>query len=73
MTFPANRLPAVRLWSAGGRVFCRITVPWRDAGGGLTREWALIASPTAPHLRRLTVYRRSPGPPAFPDEPPAAA
>ena len=53
------------------RFVCRIPlIPRDDAPHGLARELVLVVSPTAPHLRRLTVYRRHA---IAPTEPPRAA
>ncbi|HVC35160.1 MAG TPA: hypothetical protein VNL16_16730, partial [Chloroflexota bacterium] len=53
------------------RLICRFPLIARyDATHGLARELVLVVSPTAPHLRRLTVYRRHA---IAPTEPPRAA
>ena len=73
MTSPSRRSP-LRLRSTRGRLCCLIALPTRDrAAGGFVRELALVASPTAPYLRRWIVYRRGADPPTPPDEPPRAA
>ncbi len=64
---------AFRLRPVRNRLLCLIRLPWRDANGISTRELALVASPTSPYLRRLTVYRRRATPPSYPDTPPKAA
>lgn len=33
-------------------------LPADDTSHGFTRELVLVLSPTVPHLRRLTIYRR---------------
>jgi len=54
-----------------GRLLCRFALPpCHGAGSPLARELVVVLSPTAPHLRRLTVYRRLAADPA--DTPPAA-
>jgi hypothetical protein len=54
-----------------GRLLCRFALPpCHGAGSALARELVLVLSPTAPHLRRLTVYRRLAAGPA---DPPQAA
>jgi hypothetical protein len=53
------------------RLICRFTL--RPHGGprpALSRELVVVVSTAAPHLRRLTVYRR---PGAGPADPPRAA
>lgn len=49
------------------RLICRFPFfSARDATRGFARDVVLVVSPTAPHLRRLTVYRRR----TAPSEPP---
>jgi hypothetical protein len=68
MTSPFSRLLARRL---RGRLICRFALrPCRGADAALARELVVVLSPSAPYLRRLTVYRR---PAAGPAEPPRAA
>ncbi len=67
-----NLAGAFRLRSVRHRLLCLIRLPWRDVSGTHTRELALVASPTAPYLRRLTIYRRREAPPSCPDTPQAA-
>ena len=56
MTFRSSRLPWLRLRSARGRLLCLVALPDRTgATGRFAAELALIASSTAPCLRRLTV------------------
>lgn len=67
----SSGLPFLRLRPLRGRLLCLIALPV----GGAGRELALVASPTAPHLRRLDVYRgggRPTGPRAPGDLPGAA-
>ena len=66
----SSRLLSFRLWSLRRRLVCRLGLPQRDA---LARELVLVASPTAPHLRRLTVHRRLGAPSLLPDDAPEAA
>jgi|GEM_PF-5553458 len=41
------------------RLICRFPLFLADdTSRGLTRELVLVLSPTVPHLRRLTIYRR---------------
>jgi hypothetical protein len=68
MTSPFSRLLAGRL---RGRLICRFALrPSRSASAALARELVVVLSPSAPYLRRLTVYRRLA---AAPTEPPRAA
>jgi hypothetical protein len=54
-----------------GRLICRFALrPSRGASSALARELVVVLSPSAPYLRRLTVYRRPTGGPV---EPPRAA
>ncbi len=68
-----NLAGALRLRPIRNRLLCLVRLPWCDASSTCTREFALVASPTSPYLRRLTVYRRSGAPPSYPDTPPKAA
>lgn len=69
MRSPFSRIPSLRLRAARGRLLCLISLPLRgDASSGLARELALVASASAPHLRRLTVYRQLRNPPLRPDD-----
>jgi hypothetical protein len=68
MTSPLSRLLAHRL---RGRLICRFALrPPRGAGSALACELVIVLSPSAPYLRRLTVYRRLA---AGPTRPPRAA
>src|SRR5438067_582133 len=70
MTSPSKRLP-LRLRSTRGRLCCLIALPGRDwAAAGFVRELALVASPTAPYLRRLGRHRRSGAPGVTPPSDP---
>jgi len=61
--------PTLRLLARPFRLLCRLPLP---AVGGAPRELALVASPAAPYLRRLTVYRRPARQPLEFDPPRAA-
>ena len=66
-----SRLLTVRLRPGRGELLCRLALPpARCLPDGLARELVVVASPTVPCLRRLTVYRRVTG---APEEPPRAA
>jgi hypothetical protein len=56
-------MPTLRIVSLGGRCVCLLSLPRLHARAGFVRELLVIASPTSPRLRRLTVYRRLAGPP----------
>ena len=72
--FSCRRLPSLRVCATRGRLVCRISLPrWEAGPRGIIRELALVVSPTAPHLRHLTVYRRPASPPVTPGDPPQAA
>ena len=59
MTSPSSWLPWLRLRSGRGRLICLVALPARTGTTGrVAAELALIASPTAPRLRRLTVLHR---------------
>lgn len=74
MTFLFSWRPSLRLRPTRGRLVCRISLPVRRfARGACHRELVLVASPLAPRLRRLTVYRRLADPLRGPDEPPRTA
>jgi len=67
----SNRRFSLRLRRRRSGLLCRLVLPDFSAlPDGLAREFVLLASPTTPHLRRLTVYRRRSG---APDEPPRVA
>lgn len=67
----SNRRFSLRLRRRRSGLLCRLVLPAFTAlPDGLAREFVLIASLTAPHLRRLTVYRCLRG---AQDEPPRAA
>jgi hypothetical protein len=65
-------MPTFRLRSFRGRLLCLLSFPRLHATDGYVREILVIASPTPPRLRRLTVYRRLAGPPPRPRIPRAA-
>jgi hypothetical protein len=65
-------MPTIRLRTFRGRLLGLLSLSRIDPAGGYCRETVLIASPTSPRLRRLTVYRRLGGPPPRPDLPRAA-
>lgn len=66
-----SRLLTVRLRPGRGELLCRLALPpARCLPAGLARELVVVASPTAPRLRRLTVYRRAGDAPV---DPPRAA
>ena len=53
------------------RLICRFALrPYGGPAPAHSRELVVVVSPTAPHLRRLTVYRRLAAGPA---DPPRAA
>jgi hypothetical protein len=71
MISPSSRAFPLRLWAARGRLVCLLALPHRFlAPPGFARHLVVIASPTAPRLRRLMVYRRLA---ASPDDSPQAA
>ena len=73
LTFRSSRLPWLRLRSGRGRLLCLVGLPIRSGPTGrFAAELALVASPTAPRLRRLTVLRRLDAG-AHPDGAPRAA
>lgn len=68
----SSRWLPLRLRPAGGRLICRLLfpfLPWH----AFQRELVVVASPTAPHLMRFTVYQRPPGLDGHLDDPPRAA
>jgi hypothetical protein len=65
-------MPTIRLRTFRGRLLGLLSLSWLNVTGGYVRETLLIASPTSPRLRRLTVYRQLGGPPPRPDLPRAA-
>jgi hypothetical protein len=65
-------MPTIRLRTLRGRLLGLLSLSRLNAAHGYVREDLLIASPTWPRLRRLTVYRRLGGPPPRPDLPRAA-
>lgn len=74
MICPSSQPLSIRLRTLGGRLYCLIRLPRLGAGArDLVAETTLVASPSAPHLRRFTVYRRLAGPPSHPDGAPEAA
>ena len=64
---------SVRLRTVRRRLLCLIGLPEQSTDGAFTRQLVLVASPTAPHLRRLTVHRRLGAPSLLPDDAPEAA
>lgn len=64
---------SVRLRTVRRRLLCLIGFPEQGIDGAFTRQLVLVASPTAPHLRRLTVLRRLGAPSVLPDDAPEAA
>lgn len=74
MISPSNRLPRLRLWTARGHLFARLSWPARHTLlTDVSDELVLIASPTTPHLRRLTLLHRRSRPPVLSGGPPEAA
>ncbi len=72
MSFLSSPLSPLRLQPLGWRLICRLRfpfLPWHTA----QRELVVVASPTAPHLRRLTVYRPQSDLDGHVDDPPQAA
>ena len=68
MTSPFSRLLARHL---RGRLICRFALHLsRGTSCALAREVVIVLSPSAPYLRRFTVYRRLA---AGPNRPPRAA
>jgi len=68
----SSRWLPLRLRPAGGRLICRLlfpSLPWH----AFQRELVVVASPTAPHLMRLTVYRLHSDVDGHVDDPPRAA
>jgi hypothetical protein len=59
-------MPTLRIRAIGGRWVCLVSLPRLHAAEGFVRELLVIASPTPPRLRHLTVYRRLAGPPPRP-------
>ena len=56
-------MPTLKVRSVRGRLVWLLSLPRPYAAEGFVRELLVIASPTPPRLRRLTVYRRLAGPP----------
>ena len=56
-------MPTLKVRSVRGRLVWLLSLPRLHAAEGFVRELLVIASPTPPRLRRLTVYRRLAGPP----------
>ena len=74
MRSPFSRLLSLRLRRIPGRLLCSLPLPRADcACQPFLRELVVVASPTRPHLRRLTVYRRLPASAEDPGYPPQAA
>ena len=65
-------MPTISLRSVRGRMLGLLSLSRINPTDGYVREDLLIASPTSPRLRRLTVFRRLGGPPPRPDLPRAA-
>ncbi len=60
MRSPSNDRFSLRLRRRRSGLLCRLVLPALfPLPDGLTRELVLVASPTAPRLRYLTVYRRA--------------
>lgn len=49
--------PLLRLRPRRGQLLCLVRAPRFGGRGDVRRELALVASPTAPYLRHLVVYR----------------
>ena len=71
-TCPSEPMPTLSVRSVNGRLVCLLSLPRLHAAEGFVRELLVIASPTPPRLRRLTIYRRLAGPPPRPRLPRAA-
>lgn len=70
----SNLTLPLRLRQTRGRILCRLSLPQlKLTSEPFTRELVLIASPKAPHLRRLTLYSRKSTRTEGPDCPPLAA
>ena len=65
-TFPSDPMPTFRLRSLRGQLLFLLSLPRLHVADGYVREILVIASPTTPRLRLLTVYRRLAGPPPRP-------
>ena len=67
---PQSNCPrlSVRLRTVRRRLLCLVGLPERSSDGPFTRQLVLVASPTAPHLRRLTVHRRLVDPSPCPED-----
>lgn len=73
MISPSSLLPSVRLRPCRGRLLLLLRPPALSSAAHTQAEQALVFSPRAPFLRRLSVYGRPPAPPARPDRPLQAA
>jgi hypothetical protein len=65
-------MPTIRVRTFRGRLLGLLSLSRINPTDGYIRETFLIASPTSPRLRRLTVYRQLGGPPPRPNFPRAA-
>jgi single-strand DNA-binding protein len=71
---PSSRQSPIRWQPVARQLLCRFPLPPCHAlAPAFSRELILVASPTAPRLRRLIVYRRRTEPMARPPVPPPAA
>lgn len=69
---PSDPHPRLRFRARHGRLLILVALSRQGAGWGRGRQLALVASPTPPFLRRLTVYRTA-RPLNWPDLPRPAA
>ena len=74
MRLPLSQLLPLRLRRIPGRFLCSLPLPRKGcAREPFLRELVVVASPTSPYLRHLTVYRRLPESVEGPGYPPQAA
>ena len=74
MRSPFSGILPLRLRRTSGRILCSLPLPRADCDSeSYLRELVVVASPTPPRLRHLTVYRRLPASAEGPGYPPQAA
>jgi hypothetical protein len=62
-------MPSIKVRSFRGRLICLLSLARLHIADGYVREILVIASPTSPRLRHLSVYRRLAGQPPRPTLP----